>query len=259
MRIGPERWAAVCVPLMLLAVAACGSEEPEAQSPPEVGTASSTDGRSSDSGGSGPREDSGGESRGGSGARGSDSIGDSAGPGSPGASGAQGGPRGENVSVWPEDDVVGLVARPGASGTKPRDTAIVTYEAGETTDFADAIRTASASWNDRVSNVRLRPVPDGEEPDIRIEVVKGWPGADPAGPSLGRGTISIGLKALTQGHDPVRVVAHEFGHMLGLDDKQPGPCSSVMSGKSPGTSCKNFFPDRTERRQVERNFAETGT
>jgi snapalysin len=45
--------------------------------------------------------------------------------------------------------------------------------------------------------------------------------------------------------------------MLGLPDKQPGACSSVMAGKSAGVSCTNAFPDQAEQRVVERNFSAT--
>jgi snapalysin len=42
--------------------------------------------------------------------------------------------------------------------------------------------------------------------------------------------------------------------MLGLPDRKPGPCSSLMSGASAGTSCTNPYPSAAEKAQVERNF-----
>ena len=50
------------------------------------------------------------------------------------------------------------------------------------------------------------------------------------------------------------IAAHELGHMLGLPDRKPGPCSQLMSGASAGTSCTNPYPSAAEKAQVERNF-----
>ena len=36
------------------------------------------------------------------------------------------------------------------------------------------------------------------------------------------------------------------GHDLGLPDDYSGPCSELMSGGGPGTSCTNSYPDSTE-------------
>ncbi len=38
--------------------------------------------------------------------------------------------------------------------------------------------------------------------------------------------------------------------MLGLPDHYSGPCSELMSGGGPGTSCTNPYPNTTERNRV---------
>lgn len=241
MRTGLERWAAACAPLTLFALTACGgSEEPGTASPADERTVSAT----SDAAGGAPGRDS--EVSRGSGSRGSGAVGDSAGPGGQGPEGG---------SEWPADDVAGEVprARP-ASGAARSGPEILTYDASAAEGFAGAIRTAAESWNERVPEVRLQRARAGTDADIRIVATKGWPGAEPEGPALGKGTISIGRRALAQGHDAIRIVSHEFGHMLGLEDRQPGPCSSVMSGKSAGTACTQADPNAAEVREVRRNF-----
>ncbi|OEU87628.1 hypothetical protein DB35_28210 [Streptomyces abyssalis] len=141
-----------------------------------------------------------------------------------------------------------------AAGAGRGEAVLLTYDASAAEGFAGAIRTAAESWNDRVPEVRLQRARSGTEADIRIVATKGWPGAEPQGPSLGKGTVSIGRRALAQGHDAIRIVSHEFGHLLGLEDRQPGPCSSVMSGKSAGTACTNSYPSAAEIREVRGNF-----
>ncbi|HEV7627618.1 MAG TPA: snapalysin family zinc-dependent metalloprotease [Streptomyces sp.] len=248
-----KRRAAAIAPLALtlFAVTACGTEGPDAASPVSEGSISATNdsARVSDARGSdeNPSRDSG--------TRGSGAIGETARPGGQSSEGA-------SAAGWPVDDVVGAVRqaapRRGADGAGGKaDQVLLTYDVGAAAEFTGATRAAAESWNDRVSNVSIRPARAGAGAGIRIVLVKGWPSTDPQGPSLGRGTIRIGRKALDEGHDPVRILAHEFGHMLGLPDKQPGACSSVMAGKSAGVSCTNAFPDQAEQRVVERNFSAT--
>lgn len=265
MSIGLGRWAAAGVPLTLFAVTACGGPEgPDAESPADEPSVSAIDESSRDTSGAGPGVGSArgtGElpSRDGD-SRGSGIVGESAGPG--GGQGPEGGPV---VARWPEDDVTGAVPRTapgsadagrgGSGGGAGRDDAVqLTYDARTADGYTGAIRAAAESWNDRVPEVELRPASAGTEADIRVVVTKGWPGAEPQGPVLGKGTVTIGRRALAQGYDGIRIVAHEFGHLLGLEDDQPGPCSSLMSGKSPGASCTNAFPDAAEVRKVRRNF-----
>ena len=64
--------------------------------------------------------------------------------------------------------------------------------------------------------------------------------------------------AQNQQYNSTRVTAHETGHVLGLPDHYSGPCSELMSGGGPGTSCTNAYPNSTERR-FARSYAIAGS
>lgn len=64
----------------------------------------------------------------------------------------------------------------------------------------------------------------------------------------------IGRQAVDQGYNTIRISAHELGHILGLPDRKPGPCSSLMSGSTAGTACTNPYPNTAEKAEVEGNF-----
>ncbi|MEY7978398.1 snapalysin family zinc-dependent metalloprotease [Streptomyces pilosus] len=129
---------------------------------------------------------------------------------------------------------------------------VLTYDARAAAEFRAAVDRGAAIWNASVDGVELRPAGAGQRADIRVVADDGWPRSLPD--SLGRGTVYIGRQAIDQGHSAVRVAAHELGHMLGLPDRKPGPCSRLMSGASAGTSCTNPYPNAAERAQVEENF-----
>ncbi len=80
-------------------------------------------------------------------------------------------------------------------------------------------------------------------------------GRAPCPAPLGSGTVYIGRQAVNQGYDTVRISSHELGHILGLPDRKPGPCSSLMSGSSAGVSCTNPYPNAAEKAEVEENFS----
>ncbi|MCH6160377.1 snapalysin family zinc-dependent metalloprotease [Streptomyces marispadix] len=249
MRIGLGRWAAAGLPLTLFALTACGGPEgADAKSPADERRVSSIDESSRDVSG---RDSDRLPSRDGD-SRGSGVVGESAGPG-----GEQGPEDGPVATKWPVDDVSGALPRTapdtGDRGGR-RDPVLLTYDAGAADGYTGAIRAAARSWTDRVPEIELRPARQGTQADIRFVATDGWPGAEPQGSVLGKGTVVIGRRALAEGHDGIRVVSHELGHLLGLKDDQPGPCSSVMSGKSPGASCTNSDPNAAEVREVRGNF-----
>jgi snapalysin len=130
---------------------------------------------------------------------------------------------------------------------------VLTYDTSGAEEFVDAVDKGAAVWNDSVKNVQLKPASSGDRANIEILADDGWPRAQTT--SLGNGTIWIGRQAVDEGYNTVRISAHELGHILGLPDMKPGPCSSLMSGASAGTECTNPNPDASERSAVEDNFA----
>ncbi|MEV1249144.1 snapalysin family zinc-dependent metalloprotease [Nonomuraea sp. NPDC050022] len=124
------------------------------------------------------------------------------------------------------------------------------YDAGRAAEFRGAVDQAAQIWNSSVTNVRLVA---GTPADFVVVADNGWPRTLPT--SLGRGTIWMGREATSQGYNPVRIAAHEIGHILGLPDRRTGLCSDLMSGSSAPVSCTNANPSAAERAQVDRNFA----
>jgi snapalysin len=131
---------------------------------------------------------------------------------------------------------------------------VLTYDASGSAEFADAVDSGVNVWNESVTAVRLEPAKDGEQANVRIVADDGWPRAETT--SLGNGTVYMGREAVQEGHNTIRIASHELGHILGLPDVKPGPCSSLMSGASAGTSCTNAKPDASEKAEVEDNFAQ---
>ena len=70
----------------------------------------------------------------------------------------------------------------------------------------------------------------------------------------GRGYIFLDYRQ-NQQYNSTRVTAHETGHVLGLPDHYSGPCSELMSGGGPGTSCQNAYPNAQERSRVNQLWA----
>ncbi|UWM52293.1 snapalysin family zinc-dependent metalloprotease [Streptomyces carpaticus] len=128
---------------------------------------------------------------------------------------------------------------------------VLTYDASGSAEFAGAVAAGVAVWNESVVNVRLTPAAAGQSANIRIIADNGWPRA--LRTSLGNGIVYMGREAV--GYDTTRIAAHEVGHILGLPDIKPGPCSSLMSGSTAGLSCTNPYPNAAERAAVENYFA----
>ncbi|MFI1753692.1 snapalysin family zinc-dependent metalloprotease [Streptomyces sp. NPDC020571] len=143
----------------------------------------------------------------------------------------------------------------GASGDaagSPAAARILTYDAGGSAEFRSAVDRGAAIWNESVEGAELRPATAGQRANIRVLADDGWPRALTT--SLGNGTVWIGRQAVDEGYNTVRISSHELGHILGLPDRKPGPCSSLMSGSSAGIACTNPYPSAAEKAEVENNF-----
>jgi snapalysin len=154
-----------------------------------------------------------------------------------------------------------LVAGPSPASATPAAAAavenaavrILYYDASRAAEFVGAVNSGAAQWNARVTNMQLRPVPAGGRANITVYADNGWPRAITT--SLGNGRFYMGRIAVQDGHDPTRIAAHEFGHLLGLPDRRTGRCTDLMSGSSAGTSCKIPYPNANEAREVNNLFA----
>ncbi|WP_149551980.1 snapalysin family zinc-dependent metalloprotease [Streptomyces marokkonensis] len=146
-------------------------------------------------------------------------------------------------------------AAPSDETARPVAARVLTYDASGSAEFRSAVDRGAAIWNESVDAVELRPVASGQRANIRVLADNGWPRALPG--SLGNGTVYIGRQAVNQGYNTVRISSHELGHILGLPDRKPGPCSSLMSGSTAGVACTNPYPNAAEKAEVEDNFART--
>lgn len=128
----------------------------------------------------------------------------------------------------------------------------VTYNTRNAPSFRTQIARSTQIWNSSVTNVKLQEVSSGGNFSYRE-------GNDPRGSYAstdghGRGYIFLDYRQ-NQQYNSTRVTSHETGHVLGLPDHYSGPCSELMSGGGPGTSCQNATPNSTERARVNQLWA----
>jgi snapalysin len=154
--------------------------------------------------------------------------------------------------------LVGGVTAPQATAEVSTAAVTITYSDSQAGEFADAVAQGVAVWNNTVTNVRIERAEPGTRADVTVIADDGWPRAT-LGPVFpgGSGTVWMGRQAVDQGYHVVRIAAHEFGHILGLPDDKPGPCSSLMSGSTGGVDCTNTQPNAEEAAGVEDNYAST--
>ncbi|AVH95512.1 MULTISPECIES: snapalysin [Streptomyces] len=132
-------------------------------------------------------------------------------------------------------------AAPGAAAVT------VVYNAANAPSFRTQIARSTQIWNSSVVNVRLV---EGSNPDFRYYEGNDSRGSYASTDGHGRGYIFLDYRQ-NQQYDSTRVTTHETGHVLGLPDHYSGPCSELMSGGGPGTSCRNAQPNAQERARVD--------
>ncbi|UYQ64328.1 snapalysin [Streptomyces peucetius] len=136
-------------------------------------------------------------------------------------------------------------ANPGAQAVT------VVYNASNAPTFRTQIARSTQIWNSSVSNVRLV---EGSGADFAYYEGNDSRGSYASTDGHGRGYIFLDYRQ-NQQYNSTRVTAHETGHVLGLPDHYSGPCSELMSGGGPGTSCQNAYPDSRERARVNQLWA----
>lgn len=128
----------------------------------------------------------------------------------------------------------------------------VYYNASSAPSFASQISSSASIWNSSVSNVKLAATSGSA--DFYYYEGNDSRGSYASTNGHGSGYVFIDYTQATQ-YYPLRIVAHETGHILGLPDHYSGPCSELMSGGGPGTSCTNAYPNSTEASRVNQLWA----
>ncbi|CAM5668413.1 Extracellular small neutral protease OS=Streptomyces alboniger OX=132473 GN=snpA PE=3 SV=1 [Streptomyces alboniger] len=128
----------------------------------------------------------------------------------------------------------------------------VRYSTSRAPSFRSQIAQSTSIWNSSVTNVRLQESSSGY--DFEYREGNDSRGSYASTNGHGRGYIFLDYRQ-NQQYNSTRVTAHETGHVLGLPDHYSGPCSELMSGGGPGTSCTNARPNAAERSRVNQLWA----
>ncbi|WP_020658185.1 snapalysin family zinc-dependent metalloprotease [Amycolatopsis benzoatilytica] len=144
-----------------------------------------------------------------------------------------------------------LAAAPAALAA-PAATTTVYYSSAGAPDYVSQIDQGAANWNAAVTDVKL--VKDEGRATVTIHEVHSG-GSYTQTDGHGNGDVYLDTSQVAEGYDPTRIAAHELGHNLGLPDHYSGPCTELMSGHGPGTSCTNAKPDAQEAAKVQQLWA----
>ncbi|MEV6757080.1 snapalysin [Streptomyces sp. NPDC051214] len=128
----------------------------------------------------------------------------------------------------------------------------VRYRTTRAPSFRSQIAQSTQIWNSSVSNVKLQE--SSSAADFEYREGNDSRGSYASTDGRGHGYIFLDYRQ-NQQYNSTRVTSHETGHVLGLPDHYSGPCSELMSGGGPGTSCTNAYPNATERQRVNNLWA----
>lgn len=149
--------------------------------------------------------------------------------------------------------VLASVAEKRAANPTSAAAVTVVYDASRAPTFSSQISRSAQIWNSSVSNVRLQ-AGSAASADFSYREGNDSRGSYASTDGHGSGYIFLDYRQ-NQQYDSTRVTAHETGHVLGLPDHYSGPCSELMSGGGPGTSCTNSIPNTAERNRVNQLWA----
>ncbi|MFJ3667846.1 snapalysin [Streptomyces sp. NPDC090106] len=149
--------------------------------------------------------------------------------------------------------VLASVAEKRAANPSAAAAVTVVYDASRAPTFSAQIAASTRIWNSAVSNVKLQSG-SASSADFSYREGNDSRGSYASTNGHGSGYIFLDYRQ-NQQYDSTRVTAHETGHVLGLPDHYSGPCSELMSGGGPGTSCTNSQPDANERARVNQLWA----
>ncbi|GLZ36835.1 snapalysin family zinc-dependent metalloprotease [Actinokineospora sp. NBRC 105648] len=140
-------------------------------------------------------------------------------------------------------------AAPGASAAPATQQAVrtISYDSSRAAELAPLVDQAAQVWNSGVTNVRLVKGTGG------VTVSTAQNGSAPGVASCvgcTRGSITLYRNQIkSSGAGTLRVIVHEFGHILSLNHPQDiGNCDKVMAGGR----CDNPQPNAAERAAVDR-------
>ncbi|MFF7883483.1 snapalysin [Streptomyces sp. NPDC020794] len=149
--------------------------------------------------------------------------------------------------------VIRSVAEKRAAHPSSAAAVTVVYNASRAPSFSAEIARSAQIWNSAVSNVKLQ---SGSASSADFTYREGNDSRGSYASTDGHGSGYVFLDyAQSEQYDPIRITAHETGHVLGLPDHYSGPCSELMSGGGPGPSCTNAIPNATERSRVNQLWA----